>query len=205
MSRFGSPETDLLLEEMAEMRSGSVDRHGMANRSNSTMMSSSPNGSGGASSSKAVLAALKALQEKIRRLETEKVQVMDEASTLRNQLRSQEIESEHIRQRDGLYQQKTNQELKIVNDKLMNERNDIEQHAEKLDERLKEQMRVNTQLNERLLRLQEERDAAAFSYKELETSYRLSDAHVARCQQREKGKSCLGPLTSLLLTHALQI
>ena len=65
-------------------------------------------------SSKAVLAALRALQDKIRRLETERAQALDECNHLRNQIRSQEMESEHVKQRDTLNNQKTLLEAKAA-------------------------------------------------------------------------------------------
>jgi septal ring factor EnvC (AmiA/AmiB activator) len=55
-----------------------------------------------ASSSKAVLAALRALQDKIRRLESERALALDENAQLRHQIKNQEIETGMVRFRDRL-------------------------------------------------------------------------------------------------------
>ena len=62
----------------------------LLNKSYSSIISSASNGNA-SSSSKAVLAALRALQDKIRRLETERTQALDESSQLRLQLKNFEI------------------------------------------------------------------------------------------------------------------
>ena len=60
-----------------------------------------------ATSSKAVLAALRALQGKIQRLEAEKLSAQDECKHLKSQIRAQEVEAEHIKQRDVLNNQRS--------------------------------------------------------------------------------------------------
>ena len=54
------------------------------------------------SGSKAVLAALRALQDKIRRLDSEKTSAIDECNQLKAQIKSMEIDHEHMKQRDAL-------------------------------------------------------------------------------------------------------
>jgi chromosome segregation ATPase len=79
-----------------------------------------------ASSSKAVLAALRALQDKIRRLEVEKTQALDDAAQLRSQLKAQEIETDHAKERDTLHQQKSLQEARIRYETVLAEKTDME-------------------------------------------------------------------------------
>jgi chromosome segregation ATPase len=181
MSRFNSPETDALLDEMVDLRLSSDSRPNKGSASASA-------GSAGASSSKAVLAALKALQDKIRRLEAEKTQYTDEISSLRNQLKSQEIESDHVRQRDSLLTQRNMQEYKASNERLVLEKSDLEEHLRKLEDKSKEQAKTNLSLNERIAQLEQERESTNILVRELETSQKAAESHATRTQYREKGE-----------------
>lgn len=89
-----------------------------------------------ASSSKAVLAALRALQDKIRRLETEKSQALDDAASLRTQLKSLEIDQEHSRERDALHNQKLLQDARMAYEKVLSEKTDLENRLRMLDKQL---------------------------------------------------------------------
>ena len=89
-----------------------------------------------ASSSKAVLAALRALQDKIRRLESEKAQALDDAAQLRTQLKSLEIENDHARERDALHSQKLLQDARMAYEKVISEKTEMENRLRTLDKQL---------------------------------------------------------------------
>lgn len=89
-----------------------------------------------ASSSKAVLAALRALQDKIRRLESEKAQALDDAAQLRTQLKSLEIENDHTRERDALHSQKLLQDARMAYEKVLSEKTEMENRLRTLDRQL---------------------------------------------------------------------
>jgi uncharacterized protein (UPF0335 family) len=78
------------------------------------------------SSSKAVLAALRALQDKIRRLEAEKQQSLDETKQLRLQLQNQEMEFEHLKQKDKLSLQKSISDARSSYENILTEKNELE-------------------------------------------------------------------------------
>jgi chromosome segregation ATPase len=182
MSRFTSPEVDIMLgDEMTDLRLSPGGNGRSAGRTNTT------NPSGGASSSKAVLAALKALQEKIRRLELERTQHLDEVATMKTQLKSQEIEGDHLRQRDNLMNQKTMHELKIINDRIIAEKNELEVHITRLDDKVRELGRTGTASHDVVQQLQNDKESLEIHIRELEASNRMAESQGMRTQQREKG------------------
>ena len=73
------------------------------------------------SSSKAVLAALRALQDKIRRLETDRARAVEETETLRHRLQGFEVEAEQIRARGDAIAQRNIQEARNTYDRLIAE------------------------------------------------------------------------------------
>jgi chromosome segregation ATPase len=97
-----------------------------------------------ASSSKAVLAALRALQDKIRRLESEKAQALDDAAQIRTQLKSLEIENEHARERDSLHSQKLLQDARMAYEKVISEKTEMEKRLHILDRQIE---KANTELH----------------------------------------------------------
>ena len=177
-SRFNSPETDTLLEEMMDLRLSDS----RPSKSSSTILSS-----GGASSSKAVLAALKALQEKIRKLESERAQFTDEIAALKNQIKSQEIEAEHTRQRDNLANMKAIHELKTANERLDMEKQSLEKELAKLEAKNKERSKSEEAVLEKMSQLQEGNEALRLRCKELEATMKLAETQAGKSQQREKG------------------
>ena len=99
--------------------------------------------SSSSSSSKAVLSALRALQDKIRRLEKEKLEITEENIRLQSQLKSLEIENEHTRERENLHNQKRENEVRMAYEKLLKENNEIENHLNSLRKQFE---RVNEDL-----------------------------------------------------------
>ena len=145
--------------------------------------------SGGASSSKAVLAALKALQEKIRKLEAERTQFVDEIAALKNQLKSQEIEAEHSRQRDNLANMKTIHELKATNERLEMDRQSLEKDFSRLEEKNREFAKAQAASQEKMSQLQEDNEVLRLRCKEFEAAQRQAESQAGKSQQREKGET----------------
>ena len=139
-----------------------------------------------ASSSKAVLAALRALQEKIRRLEAEKTQALDECQTLRSQKKSLEVDMEHERQRELLTQQKANQESRIGIDKLMSEKTDLEHKLNVLEERKNTSQMKAEELVLKIQALEGEKNSAVLKLQELEATKGQIEKQFIVVQDREK-------------------
>jgi len=147
-------------------------------------------GSGGGSnqaSSKAVLAALRALQDKIRRLESERSQALDECAQLRHQMKNQEIEAEHAKQRDQLLSQKTQQEARNAYERLIHDKTDLEQRLSKLDERNKANQVTSEELQIKLRALEEEKQNSLFRVRDLETQQQQLETRIQQAEQKEKG------------------
>jgi chromosome segregation ATPase len=123
-----------------------------------------------ASSSKAVLAALRALQDKIRRLESEKAQALDDAAQIRTQLKSLEIENDHARERDALHSQKLLQDARMAYEKVLSEKTDMESRLHILDKQLE---KANTELH-----------ATMSENKELEGSKRSGSEKVQQLENQ---------------------
>lgn len=187
MSRFTSPET----EAVDELLDGSrLTSNGLRSTPSSNLTNVSMSTSvGPASSSKAVLAALKALQDKIRRLESERSQHLDEINSLKNSLKSQEIEAEHLRQRDNLFNQRMLQEFKSGSEKVLNEKADMEAKLAKAEEKSKEYLKTSMSLQEKVASLENERELLNLRVNELESTQRLAESQGVRNQEREKGKN----------------
>jgi chromosome segregation ATPase len=163
------------------------DRESPVNRSFATVTSLNSSTHTTASSSKAVLAALRALQDKIRRLEAERSQALDEAADLRGKLKSYEIEAEHSRQRDAMQAQRQIQDTKLNYEKLVDEKKDLENRAHQLEERNRD---AEAQLNELLSqsnRLTESKNISDSKIKELSLKVQSLENQLQASQQREKG------------------
>lgn len=91
------------------------------------------------SGSKAVLAALRALQDKIRRLDTERAASVDECDSLKAQIKSMEVDFEHMKQRDSLLSNQALLEQRASNEALKTEAAERETEYLKLTERHREQ------------------------------------------------------------------
>jgi chromosome segregation ATPase len=158
------------------------------NRSFNSAISAASSGSAGpSSSSKAVLAALRALQDKIRRLETERSQALDEASQLRLQLKNQEIEHEHAKQREQLATQKSLQEAKTSLERIQHEKCDLEERLHSLEGRNRSLQQSSEELQVRIRKLEEDKQHGNGRLRDLENQHSILEQQIRLAQQREKG------------------
>ena len=88
-----------------------------------------------------VLAALRALQDKIRRLEVERSQAMDESLELREQIKTLEIDSVYHADQRALAGQRQHHELQHAYDLLKTEKTEVETRMRKYEERYKQEHR----------------------------------------------------------------
>ena len=145
---------------------------------------------GNASSSKAVLGALRALQDKIRRLEVEKTQALDETKQLRLQIQNQEIEFDHNKQKEKLILQKNLHEVRSSYDSVLAEKNELEVRVAKFDERNKD-LRLQTEtLFDQIQTLENEKQQHEYKYKDLEAQYLQLEVQLEKARQREQGIEC---------------
>jgi chromosome segregation ATPase len=173
MSRLN--DSDALSDEFDNMN---------INKSYASAASSLQNGS---SSSKAVLAALRALQDKIRRLEAERTQALDETSQLKHQLKTQEIESEHAKQKELLTVQKNLQEAKSSYDRLFHEKTELELRLSRLEEKNKLLQGNTEDLQAKIHHLESEKHQSALRVKDLEYQYKQIEQQIKDTQGKEKG------------------
>eukprot|EP01035_Chromulina_nebulosa_P019990 gene19990-25960_t len=168
---------------------GSNDFETSVNKSYNSVLSSSTHAtsiSGSASSSKAVLAALRALQDKIRRLETERSQAIDETTYLKQQLRTLEIENDQIRQKENLNAQKNIQEARLTYDKLNNEKIELELKLSKQEDKNKELQLYLDQIQLKIRSLEDEKHSGLLKIKELEAEKNQIENQVNYAQKHEK-------------------
>lgn len=137
-------------------------------------------------SSKAVLSALKALQEKIRRLESERAQALEETAQIRSQMKTLEIEANHSKQREGLVMQKGLQEARTAYDRLLTEKTELEIRLNNVEIKnrdaaatVEEQLRHNRSL-------EAEKHAAMLKVKELESTHSQLESQMHTSQLKEK-------------------
>ena len=140
------------------------------------------------SSSKAVLAALRALQDKIRRLETERSQALDEVTQLRVQMKNQEIEYEHAKQREQLNSTKSIQEAKTANERLLHDKNELEMKLMRLEEKNHQYNSASEELHMKIRLLEEEKHSGTLRIKELEHKQSSLESQINMSQQKEKGE-----------------
>jgi len=160
-----------------------------------------------AGSSKAVLAALRALQDKIRRLEIERSQALEEASQLRQQVKHYEIEIEHTKQREALANQKVMAEATSTKERLYTEKTELEVKLARAADRAAEQAKALGELEFKLRVLEEEKIRARSTIAEFEERTRALEGHMAQSSAREKGSfghSPPSPHPSLLLSLPLR-
>ena len=141
--------------------------------------------SASASSSKAVLAALRALQDKIRRLESERAQALDETSQLKHQLQNQEIEFEHAKQRETLASNKSLQDARIGYDKLLAEKTELELRIAKAEERNRDARQSVDELSSKIRMLEEEKYQSQLKLKDLETQQVQLEIQIDHTQKKE--------------------
>ncbi len=173
------------MEGLNDFLSGDLDNGGRS----FTSALSATSAISGSSSSKAVLAALRALQDKIRRLETERSQALDETSQLRLQLKNQEIEFEHVKQREQLSAQKSLQEAKSSNERLLHEKTELEMKLMKLEEKTQQLNHTSDELHLKIRVLEEDKHNGILKIKELEHQQQKIEQQINIAQQKEKGKS----------------
>ena len=140
------------------------------------------------SSSKAVLAALRALQDKIRRLESERSQALDEATQLRHQLKNQELDAEHTRQREQMSAQKSLQEVRGAYDRLLSEKTDLEVRLNRLEERNKSAQSSADEMQNRIRLLEEEKMSTLMRIKDYEHQHKQVEIQIKHAQQKEQGE-----------------
>lgn len=143
--------------------------------------------SGQGSSSKAVLAALRALQDKIRRLETEKAEALDETKQLRLKIQQQEIEFDHMKQKEKLNLQRSMSEARAGYEAALIEKGELESRAARLEERNRELRIQAEQLGDRCRSLEAERHDLEHRQRSQESRYEQLETQLERSQLREKG------------------
>ncbi len=158
------------------------------NKSYNTAQSNASSNNG-SSSSKAVLAALRALQDKIRRLEAERSQALDETVQLRHQLKNQEIEAEHSKQKDNLSAQKSLQDIRNAYERLLVEKSELEVKLSKLETHNRSSQNISEDLLSKIRTLEEEKHSSALRIKDLEHQQHQIDTQIKHAQQKEKGRN----------------
>lgn len=155
------------------------------NRSINSRGSSAGNASG--SSSKAVLAALRALQDKIRRLESERAQALDETVQLRYRIKNQEIESEHLQQKDNLLAEKSLHEVRSAHERILTEKTETEIRLSKLEEHYREEQQIAAGFRLKLETFEKEKLSNLQLINNIELERNLLQDQVQHIQQKEKG------------------
>ncbi len=156
------------------------------NKSYNSVMSGASYASG-STSSKAVLAALRALQDKIRRLEAERSQALDETSHLKHQLQTQNIEAEHIRQKESLSVQKSLQEARSGYDRLLTEKTELESRTLNLEEKNKSCLARADEMQSKIRFLEDEKHSTAMRMKDLEHQQQQLESQIRNTEHKEKG------------------
>eukprot|EP01038_Epipyxis_sp_PR26KG_P003991 gene3991-5715_t len=149
---------------------------------NSSLMSSA----NGSSSSKAVLAALRALQDKIRRLEAERSQALDESSQLRHQLKNLEIDMDHEKQKENLIAQKNLQDSRNAYERLHADKSELELRLSKLEDKNKAAQRESDEMAKKIRSLEEEKHSNINKINELEHEQQRIENQIKHAQSREK-------------------
>ena len=157
----------------------SVVSHVLSSTNNSDSPASS-------SSSKAVLAALRTLQEKIRRLETDRSRALEETAALRHRLAGQEVESEQTRARDEAISQRNLQEARSAYDRLLAEKADLEVRVARAEDRRNDVRRAAEDVEKMLLSLRQEKESALAAIQEAEAQQRHLDIQLTNVHQRER-------------------
>ena len=125
-----------------------------------------------ASSSKAVLAALRTLQDKIRRMEAERTDALRESAELRGQLHAAEVESEQLKRHDNSIAQKNLADARSAYDRLVSEKTELEIRIARMDDRNKEAQLTSEDLSIKIRQVEENNQTAAIRTKQLEAHHR---------------------------------
>ena len=139
------------------------------------------------SSSKAVLAALRALQDKIRRVESEKAQILDENKQLKLKIQSHEIDFAHYKQKEKLNLHKNLSEIRNSYEIALVEKNELEDRLLKLDGKNKDMKEYSENLLEKIKAAEAEKHHFEFKYKDVQAKLLQLEVQHERSQQREKG------------------
>ena len=142
--------------------------------------------SSSSSSSKAVLAALRALQDKIRRLETERSKAQEETENLRQQLVGQEAEADQQKARDDALAQRNIQEARSAYDRLLAEKTDLEVRVARAEDRKDEIKRASDELQSKLHILQDEKANALNKIKDYESQHQHMEIQLSSVHSKEK-------------------
>ena len=152
----------------------------------STLFSSSPSSQG--SSSKAVLAALRALQDKIKRLESDKIRADEESKHLRNQIQNKEAEFDYQKQREKMILQRNLNETKISYEQALIKKNQLESRLHELEE-INQDLRSNTDELVAIVRsLEDDKYQKDMTLKDLESKFLHLEMQMEVSQQRERGE-----------------
>jgi len=108
---------------------------------------------------------------------------------LKHQLKNQEIESEHSRQKDSLVSQKALQEARSTFERLLTEKTELEIRFAKLEERNKASQREADELVSKLKFLEDEKHSSTAKWRELEFSHQQLELQIKTAQQKEIGAS----------------
>ena len=150
------------------------------------MPSSSPLPSS-ATSSKAVLAALRALQDKIKRLEREKNDAIEETTRLRLQIQNQNYESGRFKERDSLTSLKNLNEVRTAYERILTEKSETETRLLKLEERNQAEEKIALDLRAKIRIFEDEKHSGILAIKELELERTQLHGQILHIQQKEKG------------------
>lgn len=187
MNRLSSPGG--LAQYLGDSDLAEIDPEMKQNASFQSALSLSSSANASASSSKAVLAALRALQDKIRRLEMERTQALDETGQLRHQLKNQEIEMEHAKQKDSLSAQRSIQDARNAYERLLTEKTDLEIKVARLEDRNRDVRMQSDDMQEKIRGLEQERHELQGRVRDLDSKQLQFDLQMQASQRKEKGSS----------------
>jgi len=138
------------------------------------------------SGSKAVLAALRALQDKIRRLDSEKNTSIDECNQLKAQIKSMEIDFEHLKQRESLINTQAMLEAKSSYDSLKAEKAIQEADYFKMQDAVKEATTNFNRVKLQLESTESERSALTLRCNKLEVQCTEQDEILQAAHNKER-------------------
>jgi chromosome segregation ATPase len=150
--------------------------------------SATANNGNSASSSKAVLAALRALQDKIRRLESERGQALDECTQLRHTLQTQEVEFENAKKRESLLTSKSVADTRHELERVLSDKTELEIRLAKLEEKNRESRDQVDDLKKRIVILEEEKYQATMQLKDFESDQHRLEHQIDLQHRKENGK-----------------
>ena len=140
-----------------------------------------------AGNSKAVLAALRALQDKIRRLDTERAHAIDEAAQLRQQCKALELEVEHAKQRETLSAQRTSHEARVQQERWYSEKAELEVRLARAEDRIRDVTRAAAEAEAGHRALEEGKRAAEDGERRGEERARALEEQLAQAVAKERG------------------